>query len=151
MMTLPDLQIKVEIQLTNGKLPERMTEGAAGFDCFAAQTVSLFPGTRKLIPLGFRLALPPGHEAQLRPRSGLAYKHGITIPNAPGTIDCDYRGDISVLLRNDGSDIFNVMAGMRVCQMVIQRVPDIRLVPVPELADTARGEGGWGSTGVNVL
>jgi dUTP pyrophosphatase len=130
-------------------LPVRMTEHAAGFDVAAAVTepVTLACGEIRLIPCGFAMALPPGFEAQMRPRSGLASKHGISMINTPGTIDADYRGEVKVALVNHGRLPFTVERGMRIAQMVIHRLPSVEVVEVTELEETARGAGGFGHTG----
>ena len=130
-------------------LPIRMTAESAGFDLPAAvtQPVTLAPGERRLIPCGFHMALPPGYEAQVRPRSGLASKHGITLVNSPGTIDADYRGEVCVPLINLGDQPFVVERGMRIAQMVVLPVPPVQFVEVDELDDTSRGTGGFGHTG----
>jgi dUTP pyrophosphatase len=130
-------------------LPTRMTAHAAGFDLPAAvtQPVVLRPGDIQLIPCGFAIELPPGHEAQVRPRSGLASRHGLTLVNTPGTIDADYRGEVQVPLVNLGREPFTVERGMRVAQMVVLPVPSVRLIEVDQLSDTARGSGGFGHTG----
>jgi dUTP pyrophosphatase len=130
-------------------LPQRMTEDSAGLDLFAAvpETVTLNPGDIRLIPCGFHMALPPGHEAQIRPRSGLASKHGITLVNSPGTIDADYRGEVKVPLINLGREPFAITRAMRIAQMVIAPVIPIRTIEVDTLSQTPRGEGGFGHTG----
>jgi dUTP pyrophosphatase len=130
-------------------LPIRMTADSAGFDLPAAvtQPVTLAPGERRLIPCGFHMALPPGYEAQVRPRSGLASKHGITLVNSPGTIDADYRGEVHVPLINLGAQPFVVERGMRIAQMVVLPVPPVQFVEVDELDETTRGGGGFGHTG----
>ena len=147
--------IKVEIhQLPHGAdllLPAYQTADAAGLDLLAAvpQTapVMLLPGRYEMIPTGLTIALPPGFEAQVRPRSGLAAKHGITVLNSPGTIDADYRGEINVLLINHGQQAFQIRRGERIAQMVIAPVTRAELVPVDVLSATERGSGGFGSTG----
>jgi len=130
-------------------LPRRMSEWAAGFDVHAAvdEPVTLQPGERRLIPTGFAIAMPRELEAQIRPRSGLALKHGVTCLNTPGTIDADYRGEVKVLLINLGSEPFTISRGDRIAQMVFQEVPPVRLVEAEELDDTGRGAGGFGHTG----
>lgn len=130
-------------------LPERMSELAAGFDLYAAvsEPLTIAPGHRVLVPTGFAMALPPQLEAQIRPRSGLAFKQGITCLNTPGTIDADYRGEVKVLLINHGQHAFTIERNERIAQMVIQEVPRVTFVEVDELSDTARGEGGFGHTG----
>lgn len=131
------------------KLPVKMSELAAGFDLHAAvqEPVVLNPGERKLIPTGFAIAMPAELEAQIRPRSGLAYKHGITCLNAPGTIDADYRGEVKVLLVNLGQEPFAIERNERIAQMVFKTVPAVEFTEVDELSDTVRGAGGFGHTG----
>ncbi|WP_410510875.1 dUTP diphosphatase [Paenibacillus sp. BR2-3] len=130
-------------------LPRKMSEQASGYDLFAAveAEVMLAPGERALIPTGIALAMPDGLEAQIRPRSGLALKHGITCLNTPGTIDADYRGEIKVLLINLGQEPFAISRNERIAQMVFQAVPTVTLVEVEQLSDTERGAGGFGHTG----
>jgi dUTP pyrophosphatase len=132
-------------------LPSYQSAHASGLDLVAAvprhDPVKLPPGARALIPTGFVIELPHGYEAQVRPRSGLALKHGITILNSPGTIDADYRGEVKVLLVNLGSEPFTVPRGERIAQLVVARVEHVRIEPVSELGGTSRGEGGFGSTG----
>lgn len=130
-------------------LPRYASDHASGMDLAAAVPEALVipPGERALIPTGIAIGLPPGQEAQIRPRSGLAARHGITIPNAPGTIDFDYTGEILVILANLGAEPFTVERGMRVAQMVIAPVTRVEVVEVAELDETARGAGGFGSTG----
>jgi dUTP pyrophosphatase len=130
-------------------LPAYATAHAAGVDLLAAidKDVVLAPGGRALIPTGLAIALPEGYEAQVRPRSGLALKHGITLPNSPGTIDADYRGEVGVIIMNSGSEPFTVTRGMRIAQMVVAPVSSLRWSEVERLPDTARGSGGFGSTG----
>lgn len=130
-------------------LPKRMSEWAAGFDLHAAvaEPLTLSPGERALVPTGFAMAMPRELEAQIRPRSGLAFKHGITCLNSPGTIDADYRGEVKVLLVNLGQQPFVIERGERIAQMVFQVVPQVELTEVSELSDTVRGEGGFGHTG----
>lgn len=130
-------------------LPEKMSELAAGFDLYAAvgEPVELKPGERTLIPAGFQMAMPERLEAQIRPRSGLALKHGITCLNSPGTIDADYRGEVKVLLANLGSEPFVINRRERIAQMVFQLVPQVELFEADELPETRRGEGGFGHTG----
>ena len=132
------------------QLPHYSTPQSAGLDLRASldQPVVLQPGERSLIPTGIKLALPPGMEAQVRPRSGLAYKHGVTVLNAPGTIDADYRGDIGVILVNHGEVAFTVEDGSRIAQMVLAKYEQVEWEEVRELTDTDRGDGGFGSTGI---
>jgi dUTP pyrophosphatase len=130
-------------------LPAFATEHAAGADLHAAvaAAVTIAPGEICLIPCGFAMAIPPGYEAQVRPRSGLSSKHGVTLVNTPGTIDADYRGEVRVPLINLGRAAFVVERGMRVAQMVIAAVPRVEYAEVEELDETARGQGGFGHTG----
>jgi dUTP pyrophosphatase len=130
-------------------LPTRMTAQAAGFDVPAAvaEATALQPGEIRLIPCGFAIAIPRGYEAQVRPRSGLASKYGITMINSPGTIDSDYRGEVHVPLINLGRSAFTVERGMRIAQMVIQSVPAVKILEVNDLDETPRGKGGFGHTG----
>ena len=147
--------VKVEVlQLPNGEglsLPAYQSALAAGLDLLAAvpddAPVILAPGKYALIPTGLSIALPPGFEAQVRPRSGLAARHGVTVLNAPGTVDADYRGEIGVPLINHGDVPFTVRRGERIAQMVIAAVVQAELVPAAALSATARGSGGFGSTG----
>ena len=147
--------VKVEIrQLPHGEglaLPEYHSAHAAGLDLLAAVSedspLILSPGQRALIPTGLTIALPSGYEAQVRPRSGLASKHGVTVLNSPGTIDADYRGEIGVLLINHGEAPFRIRRGERIAQMVIAPVVRAELAPAAELSATQRGGGGFGSTG----
>lgn len=130
-------------------LPAYATEHAAGMDLCAAinAPTTLQPGEHALIATGLAIALPPGFEAQIRPRSGLAAKNGVTVLNSPGTIDADYRGEIKAILINHGTEPFTIERGMRIAQMVIARHATVRWDEVPELPPTARGAGGFGSTG----
>ncbi len=128
-------------------LPSLATPGSAGYDLASAETATLQPMERKLIRTGLQIALPPGYECQLRPRSGLALRDGITLPNTPATIDSDYRGELMVALVNLGSRPFEVTRGMRIAQMVVAPVVRVRFQPVDGLPVSERGEGGFGSTG----
>ena len=134
----------------NLALPAYATEHAAGMDLCAAVShdVTLSPGQRTLIPTGLAIALPEGFEAQVRPRSGLALKNGVTVLNSPGTIDADYRGEVQVILANLGTESFTVTRGMRIAQMVVGRYSRVEWSKTEELSATARGTGGFGSTGV---
>ncbi|MFO8055711.1 MAG: dUTP diphosphatase [bacterium] len=131
-------------------LPARQTSGSAGFDVFAAckETLRLEPGDRQAVPTGLALAIPPGYEVQVRPRSGLALKHGIVLPNAPGTIDSDYRGELKVIMMNLGDEPFEIKAGDRIAQLIVSRVADADWEEADELDHTDRSEGGFGHTGV---
>jgi dUTP pyrophosphatase len=147
--------VKVDIrQLPHGEglaLPAYQSAHAAGLDLLAAvpeaAPLILSPGQRALVPTGLTIALPPGYEAQVRPRSGLAAKHGVTVLNAPGTVDADYRGEIGVLLINHGDAPFPIRRGERIAQLVIASVVQAELVPAASLSATERGAGGFGSTG----
>jgi dUTP pyrophosphatase len=147
--------VKVEIrQLPHGEdlaLPAYQSADAAGLDLLAAVPVDtpliLPPGKHAMVPTGLTIALPSGYEAQVRPRSGLAAKHGVTVLNSPGTVDADYRGEINVLLINHGDTPFPIRRGERIAQMVIAPVVQAQLVPVASLSTTDRGSGGFGSTG----
>jgi len=150
------MSLRVEIKKLDHfgdlELPKYETVLAAGADLRAAVPVNapmiLKPGERALVPTGMAMALPTGYEAQIRPRSGLAYKHGITCLNTPGTIDADYRGEVKVLLINHGTDAFTINRGERIAQMVIAPITQPEFETVSELSDTKRGAGGFGSTGV---
>ena len=142
-----DIRLK---RLPNGEglpLPAYASEHAAGLDVVAAEEVILAPGSRCAVATGFAIAIPEGFEVQVRPRSGLALRHGITCLNTPGTIDSDYRGEVKVILANLGSESFAVRRGERIAQLVPAPVLRARFVEVGELDDTARGVGGFGSTG----
>ncbi len=128
-------------------LPSRATPGSAGMDLVAAVDVTIAPGARELVPTGLTVAIPEGYELQLRPRSGLALKHGITLPNTPATIDADYRGELKVILMNLGAEPFAVHRGDRIAQMLVQRVEPVSFREVEVLPDSGRGAGGFGSTG----
>ena len=128
-------------------LPSPATPGSAGYDLASAEEGDLAPLERKLFRTGFSIAVPEGYECQLRPRSGLAYRHGITLPNTPATVDSDYRGELMVALVNLGRDSFQVTRGMRIAQMIIARVEQVTFRPVDELPPSARGIGGFGSSG----
>jgi len=145
------LTIRIQIsRLPHGEglpLPNYATHGAAGMDVVAAEDLDLMPGQRHAVATGFRVAIPEGYEIQVRPRSGLAFKHGVTVPNTPGTIDSDYRGELKVLMINHGSEAFAVRRGERIAQLVPAAVTLATFDEVEELDDTSRGHGGFGSTG----
>jgi dUTP pyrophosphatase len=148
-----NLEVKV---LENGfglPLPKYETEGAAGLDLFAAtkenKKILIAPSSAEMIPTGIAIAVPSGYEAQIRPRSGLAAKNGITVLNSPGTIDSDYRGEILVMLINHSKKGFEVVRGMRIAQMVISKIEQFNLISVDELNTTDRGKDGFGSTGIS--
>jgi dUTP pyrophosphatase len=145
--------VKVEIlrlaHAADLPLPSYATVGAAGLDLRAAESFTIKPGARALVPTGLSIALPENFEAQVRPRSGLAVKHGVTVLNSPGTIDSDYRGEIKVPLINHGTEDFVIARGDRIAQIVIARVEQVTLIEVKSLDDTGRGAGGFGSSGRN--
>lgn len=141
----------VRVQVTvseEGFLPDYATPGSAGMDLRASEDALLQPGEVRAVGTGIRIAVPEGYEAQVRPRSGLALKHGISIPNAPGTIDSDYRGEVRVILINLGNEPFSIHRGDRIAQLVVAPVARADWECVRELPETVRGEGGFGSTGV---
>ncbi len=144
-------RVSVELKrLPHGEglpLPAYATDGAAGMDIVAAEEVTIDPGARHAVATGLAVAIPKGFEIQVRPRSGLALKHGITVPNTPGTIDSDYRGELKVIMINHGSEPFPIARGDRVAQLVLAPVTQGAWVEVEELDATERGAGGFGSTG----
>ena len=148
-LPVPLLIVSIQRLSPNATLPAYATPGAAGMDLSAAidNPVVLEPGRTALVPCGFAIALPHGFEAQIRPRSGLAAKHGVTVLNAPGTIDCDYRGEVKAILINHGSEPFTIAPGMRVAQMVVAAVEQVVWAPADTLPDTVRADGGFGHTG----
>ena len=150
---MPD-EVAVRIRrLPHGEglpLPAYATPGAAGMDVVAAEEATLAPGERHAVATGFSVAIPEGFEIQVRPRSGLALKHGITVPNTPGTIDSDYRGELKVILINHGAEPFPIHRGDRIAQLVLAPVTLAAWVEVAELDETQRGAGGFGSTGGHV-
>ena len=150
-MTRPTLSIIRLPHAANLELPSYETDQAAGMDFRAAiaedAPVVISPGARILVPTGLVIELPQNHEGQIRPRSGLAYKHGITVLNSPGTIDADYRGEVHILLINHGSEPFEISRGMRIAQMIIAPVVQVQVEEVETMSDTNRGAAGYGSTG----
>lgn len=150
---MPPIQVQI-VRLPHAEglpLPAYATAGAAGMDLIAAVAAPLTipPGGRVLVPTGLRIALPPGYEMQVRPRSGLALKHGIVLPNSPGTVDEDYRGELQVIVMNAGQDPFTVERGMRIAQAVVAPVSRVVWHAVEAIDETARGGGGFGSTGTH--
>ena len=141
--------IKVKIKRIHplAKLPKQAREGDAGMDLFSVEELQLQPGSYALIATGIQLQLPEGTEAQVRPRSGLAIKHGITVLNSPGTIDAGYRGEVGVILMNHGKESFYVEQHMRIAQLVVQYVPQVLIEEVETLEESERGEQGFGSSG----
>jgi dUTP pyrophosphatase len=144
--------VTVQIQtLSNGRglsLPAHATAGAAGADIVSAEEVTIVPGAVHAVATGIALAIPSGFEGQVRPRSGLALKHGVTVLNAPGTIDADYRGEVKVILINHGAEPFRIARGDRIAQLVVAAVTPVRFERAENLPVTDRGEGGFGSTGI---
>lgn len=142
--------IKVKIKRFHplAKLPKQAREGDAGMDLFSVEELQLQPGSYALIATGIQLQLPEGTEAQVRPRSGLALKHGITVLNSPGTIDAGYRGEVGVILMNHGKESFYVEQHMRIAQLVVQYVPQVLIEEVETLEESERGEQGFGSSGI---
>jgi dUTP pyrophosphatase len=149
---MPSDKVEIRVKrLNNGAglpLPVYASTGAAGMDICAAEAITLKPGKRAAVPTGFAFAIPHGYEIQVRPRSGLALKHGITCLNTPGTIDCDYRGEVKVILANLGDEEVSFERGDRIAQLVVAEAPQAKVTEVEALDDTARGAGGFGSTGV---
>jgi len=143
------LNIEITNRCSDLPLPSKATSGASGFDLRAAvdEPLVLAPGKRAMVPTGIRLAIPEGYEGQVRPRSGLAIKHGIAMVNAPGTIDADYRGELAVILINLGEEPFEIRRGERIAQLVFAAVAPVTLQQVEALSETTRGEGGFGSSG----
>jgi len=147
----PPMTILVAVEFVDGhkgSLPERATPGAAGYDLTSSAAVEIAPGGFAKVPTGLKLAIQAGFEGQVRPRSGLAAKHGVTVLNAPGTIDSDYRGEVCVLLINHGRSAFKIEPGMRIAQLVIARAESAHFQHVATLDDSSRGSGGFGSTGM---
>jgi len=141
--------VKVRIKADEGiTLPDYATPGSSGMDLRASEAALIPAGERGCVGTGLYFELPQGYEAQVRPRSGLALKHGVTVLNSPGTIDSDYRGEVKVILINLGGDPFTIRSGDRIAQMVFKRLARVDFRPVASLADSCRGEGGFGSTGV---
>ncbi len=141
------IKVKTKLSLKQNRMPERKHPGDAGFDLFADDQYSVWPHEVVLVKTGISIELPPGYEAQVRGRSGLASKHGIFVVNGVGTIDAGYRGEIGVILSRVGSGPYVIARGDRVAQLVIQKLPDVRLVHAKTLGESDRGENGYGSTG----
>ena len=141
------MKLKIKKLKNEAQIPSYQTKEAAGFDLHSIEDVILKPGERRLIRTGLAFEIEFGYEIQIRPRSGLAFKHGITVLNSPGTIDSDYRGEIKVLLINHSNEEFEIKKGDRIAQAVVVPVIQAEIIEVEELSDTARGEGGFGSTG----
>lgn len=141
--------MKIKILKTDRELPtpKYAHTGDAGMDLYSSEELILKPGEHRLVQTGIKIAVPPGYEMQVRPRSGLAYKHGISVVNAPGTIDAQYRGPVGVILINHGKEDFEIKKGERIAQMVLNKFESFDFEEVEELDETKRGEGGFGSTG----
>lgn len=140
--------MKIKVKIRRGGKLLKATDGSSGYDIFAASDVEIPPGQWRAVPTGVYLEIPEGFEAQVRPRSGLALKYGVTVLNAPGTIDSDYRGEVKVILINFGKAPFKVEKGMRIAQIVFSKVADVELEEVEKVSTTFRGEGGFGHTGL---
>jgi len=151
-MTKPEVRVQLERlpQAEGLPLPRYMTRGSSGMDVAAAvaEPITLIPGERALVPTGFKLAIPEGFECQVRPRSGLAFKHGVTLLNTPGTIDSDYRGELKLLLINLGQEPFTIQRGDRIAQLVFASALQVTLSEVTSIEETARNGGGFGHTGI---
>jgi dUTP pyrophosphatase len=139
------------VKTKEAKMPVRATKGSAGYDLCSVEEIELLSGEYKMVPTGLRLEIPPGFEAQVRPRSGLAARHGIGVLNSPGTIDSDYRGEVKVILINHGQKPFKIEKGMRIAQMVFASLTDVALELEDNLSSSTRGEGGFGSTGTKTI
>jgi dUTP pyrophosphatase len=143
---LNNMKLKV-VNNSRNQLPQYQTEGAAGLDVCSKMNIDIQPGETKLIQTGLYVEIPEGYEIQVRPRSGLAYKHSVTVLNSPGTIDADYRGEIGVILINHGKEVFKVIEGDRIAQLVLSKVEQIKWDPVLILSESVRNTSGFGSTG----
>ena len=141
------INVKYVLMHSNARIPQKSHEDDAGFDLFAVENYNLQPHEYACIPTGLRIELPQGTEAQVRPRSGLAAKHGITVLNTPGTIDAGYRGEIKVVLINHGRDVFSIYPGLRIAQLVIKPIYEVSFIETAMLSESIRGEGGFGSSG----
>jgi dUTP pyrophosphatase len=144
---LDKVAIKVKKLSDDARVPRAAKPGDVAFDLFSIADYNLKPGERFAVPIGISVEIPEGYEGQIRPRSGLGLKHGLTVINSPGTIDSGYRGEVHVALLNLSNESFHITKGMRVAQLAIRQVPKVRFLEVDELTDTERGEGGFGSTG----
>lgn len=142
-------EVKLKLIDKNAVMPNQANKGDAGFDLFSIEEKVIKPGEAALIKTGLKIELPEGTEAQIRPRSGLALKHCVTVLNSPGTIDEGYRGEIGIILINHGKEAFKVHNQMRIAQLVIKEVPKVRLIEAEQLTSTERGEGGFGSSGTS--
>lgn len=141
------IELKIVTMNSNARLPKRADPGSSGFDLFSTDNALILPGEARMIGTGLAMEVPIGHEVQIRPRSGLAAKNGITVLNTPGTVDASYRGEVKVILFNTSPRTFEVKIGDRIAQAVVAIVPEVTIVQVDELSSTTRGTGGFGSTG----
>jgi dUTP pyrophosphatase len=141
------VKIRVKRLSPDAKIPKAARAGDVAFDLYSTIEYELRPGERCAVPTGIAMEIPPGYEGQVRPRSGLALKEGITVLNTPGTIDSGYRGEVHTIMMNHGGESFKITKGMRISQLAIRPVPDVEFIEVEELSDTERGEDGFGSTG----
>ena len=141
------VKVRVKRLSPDAKIPKAAKAGDVAFDLYSIIDYELRPGERFAVPTGIALEIPPGYEGQVRPRSGLALKEGVTVLNTPGTIDSGYRGEVKTILMNHNGEPFKITKGMRISQLAIRPVPEVEFVEVDELSDTERGEGGFGSTG----
>jgi dUTP pyrophosphatase len=141
------VKVRVKRLSPDAQIPKAARRGDVAFDLYSVIDYELRPGERFAVPTGIAVEIPPGYEGQVRPRSGLALKEGITVLNTPGTIDSGYRGEVKNIMINHNNESFKITKGMRISQLAIRRVPDVEFVEVEELSDTERGEGGFGSTG----
>lgn len=143
--------VKIKLINENGHIPVRATSESAGFDIYSSEDTVIESGEYKAVSTGFSMEMKSGMEAQIRPRSGLAAKHGITVLNSPGTIDSDYRGEVKILLINHSRECFNIKKGERIAQMIFSKVIDVNIIQSENLNSSVRGEGGFGSTGIHKL
>ena len=141
------VKVRVKRLSPDAKIPKAAMAGDVAFDLYSTIDYELRPGERFAVPTGIAVEIPSGYEGQVRPRSGLALKEGVTVLNTPGTIDSGYRGEVNIIMVNHNSESFKITKGMRICQLAIRPVTDVEFVEVDELSDTERGEGGFGSTG----
>ena len=141
------VKVRVKLLSPDAKMPMAAKRGDVAFDLFSTMDYELRPGERFAVPTGIAIEIPPGYEGQVRPRSGLALKEGITVLNTPGTIDSGYRGEVKTIMINHNGEPFKITKGMRISQLAIRPVPEVEFIEVDELTDTERGEGGFGSTG----
>jgi len=147
-LTHERVTVKVKLLHPDARIPTMAREGDAAFDLYSVVNHVMQPGERFAVPTGISIEIPPGYEGLVRPRSGLALNHGVTVLNTPGTIDSGYRGEVRSILINLGTEPFHVKKGMRISQLAIRPVPEVQLVECDTLSDTPRGEGGFGSTGM---